>query len=63
MIDHPNFIKLLEIYEGDNSYYIVTEYYEGDTLYSFIKNYAADTLPAYLIRDAMRVLIIYYINF
>ncbi|CAK87783.1 unnamed protein product (macronuclear) [Paramecium tetraurelia] len=41
-LDHPSFIKLYEIYQGENSYYIVTDYLEGHTLYNYIKTYPDD---------------------
>ncbi|CAD8122521.1 unnamed protein product [Paramecium sonneborni] len=57
-IDHPIFVKLLEIYEGDNSYYLITDYYEGDTLYNFIRSIQADTLPSYIVRDGIKTLLL-----
>lgn len=35
---HPNLIKLHEIFEGENSYYLIFEFLEGETLHKFIKN-------------------------
>ncbi|CAD8091078.1 unnamed protein product [Paramecium primaurelia] len=35
---HPNLIKLQELYEGENSYYLIFEYLEGETLHKYIKN-------------------------
>ncbi|CAD8111518.1 unnamed protein product [Paramecium sonneborni] len=35
---HPNIIKLNEIFEGENSYYLVFDYLEGENLHKFIKN-------------------------
>ncbi|CAD8105834.1 unnamed protein product [Paramecium primaurelia] len=57
-IDNPIFVKLLEIYEGDNSYYLITDYYEGDTLYNFIRNTQSDTLPSYIVRDGIKTLLL-----
>jgi calcium-dependent protein kinase len=28
-LDHPNIVKLLEVFEDDGSYYLVNEYFEG----------------------------------
>ncbi|CAD8147896.1 unnamed protein product [Paramecium pentaurelia] len=56
-IDHPSFVKLQEIYQGENSYYIVTDYLEGDTLYNYIKSYPDDQLPSYKIREAIKIII------
>lgn len=41
------------MYEGDNSYYLLTELLEGDTLYSYIRNYYGDYLPNHQVRDAI----------
>lgn len=35
-IDHPNIIKMYEIYEDDHYYYIVTEICDGGELYQTI---------------------------
>ncbi|CAD8203162.1 unnamed protein product [Paramecium octaurelia] len=35
---HPNLIKLQELYEGENSYYLIFDYLEGETLHKYIKN-------------------------
>jgi len=56
-------VKLLEIYEGDNSYYLITDYYEGDTLYNFIRNTQSDTLPSYIVRDGIKVTLNSLYNF
>ncbi|CAD8191843.1 unnamed protein product [Paramecium pentaurelia] len=56
-IDHPSFVKLYEIYQGENSYYIVTDYLEGHTLYNYIKNYPEDQLPSYQIREAIKIIL------
>ena len=36
-LDHPNIIKLHEIYEYDYSFYYILEYMEGGSLYDIIK--------------------------
>ncbi|CAD8128322.1 unnamed protein product [Paramecium sonneborni] len=56
-IEHPSFVKLYEIYQGENSYYIVTDYLEGNTLYNYIKSYPDDQLPQYQIREAIKIII------
>ncbi|CAD8096724.1 unnamed protein product [Paramecium sonneborni] len=55
-IDHPSFVKLYEIYQGENSYYIVTDYLEGDTLYNYIKSYPDDQLPQNQIREVIKII-------
>jgi cell cycle serine/threonine-protein kinase CDC5/MSD2/calcium/calmodulin-dependent protein kinase I len=57
LLKHPNFVELVEIYQGESSYYIITELLEGDTLYKFIKGYPAEMLPVKMIRQIMKVLI------
>jgi len=36
-LDHPNILKLLEIYENENSFYYVTDYCSGGTLFNYAK--------------------------
>ena len=55
IVKHPNLVELIEIYQGESSYYIITELLEGDTLYKFIKGYPADVLPLKMIKLIMRV--------
>ena len=39
-IDHPNIVKLYEMYQDDHSYYLISEYCEGYTLlYNKVENY------------------------
>lgn len=38
--DHPNVIKLVEVYEGENTFYFVMEISEGPSLYEEIKRHA-----------------------
>jgi serine/threonine protein kinase len=37
-LDHPNIVKLLNFYEGDNGLYLIMEYVEGNTLDEYIEN-------------------------
>lgn len=39
--DHPNIIKLYEVFEGENTYYFVMELSEGNSLYDEIKAHAS----------------------
>ena len=34
---HPNLIRMQDIFEGENSYYIIFDYLEGETLYKYVK--------------------------
>ena len=36
-LDHPNIVKLYELYQDTNSYYLVTEYLAGGELFDRIK--------------------------
>jgi calcium-dependent protein kinase len=36
MLDHPNIVKLYEIYEDPKNIYMVTEYLEGGELFDLI---------------------------
>ena len=38
LLDHPNIIKIFEIFEDDTEYYIVMEYCQGGELYEKIKS-------------------------
>ena len=35
-MDHPNIIKIIEIWEWDNIFFVVTDFYEGGELYNYI---------------------------
>ena len=37
-LDHPNIIKLYELYEDTNNYYLITEYCGGGELFDRIDN-------------------------
>lgn len=36
-LDHPNLIKLIDLYEDKEKYYIITEFYTGLTLKDLIE--------------------------
>lgn len=38
-LDHPNIIKLYEIVESEDTYYIVTEYCDGGTLADYLSKH------------------------
>ena len=38
--DHPNVVKLYEVFEGKHKFYFVMEIVEGTSLYEEIKNHA-----------------------
>ena len=38
VLDHPNVIRLNEIYEGKRNIYLVMEYAEGGELFNFLKS-------------------------
>ena len=35
--NHKNIVKLIEIFEGEKTYYLVFEYLEGETLHNYLK--------------------------
>lgn len=37
LCNHPNIIRLFEVYEGENTFYFVMEIAEGNSLYDEIK--------------------------
>lgn len=37
MCQHPNIIKLLDLFENSDYYYIVIEYMEGKDLFDYLK--------------------------
>jgi serine/threonine protein kinase len=38
LLDHPNIIKLYEVYEDENAVYLVQEYCDGGELFDYIAN-------------------------
>jgi calcium-dependent protein kinase len=50
-LDHPNILKLLEIYDWKNYYYLVTEMCEGGELFEKIR-----TLKHFTEKDASQVM-------
>ncbi len=36
-LDHPNIVKLYELYQDDKYYYLITEYCKGGELFDKIK--------------------------
>jgi calcium-dependent protein kinase len=38
-IDHPNIVKLYELYQDDNNYYLITEFLEGGELFDRIQQF------------------------
>ncbi|CAK60765.1 unnamed protein product (macronuclear) [Paramecium tetraurelia] len=51
---HPNLIKLNEIFEGENSYYLVFDYLDGENLHKFIKNQSYQ-IPEQNVRTILHV--------
>lgn len=35
-LDHPNLIKLHEVYQGDSTFYLILDYLGGQTLHEII---------------------------
>ena len=38
-MEHPSFIKLYEVYEGDNTFYMVMDLLEGKSLHDELANH------------------------
>lgn len=38
-MEHPSFIKLYEVYEGDNTFYMVMDLLEGKSLHDELSNH------------------------
>ena len=38
-MDHPNIVKLLEIFDDDLNYYLISEFCEGGELFDRIRKY------------------------
>ena len=38
LMNHPNIIRIYDVYEGDNELYLILEYVEGGELYDFLVN-------------------------
>ena len=38
LMNHPNIIRIYDVYEGDNELYLILEYVEGGELYDFVVN-------------------------
>ena len=55
--DHPNIIKLYEVFEGENTYYFVMELSEGNSLYDEIKAHYLGQFPDEIIHTIMKDLI------
>ena len=37
VLSHENIVKLEEVYEGENTFYIILEYLKGSSLHEIIK--------------------------
>ena len=60
-MDHPNIINIIEIWEWDNIFFVVTDYYEGGELYNYIlKNGPLDESEAFKIVKQMASILLYF---
>lgn len=51
-LDHPNILKLVEVYNNDYALELLLEYIPGGTLYQQLKEY--ERLPEYMARGYIR---------
>jgi serine/threonine protein kinase len=56
-LSHPNIIRLYEVYEGEQSYYLILEYLEGMTLNDLIRQRGGQGFSMEEIKLIMRVLL------
>lgn len=56
-LSHPNIIQLYEVYEGEQSYYLILEYLEGMTLNDLIRQRGGQGFSMEEIKLIMRVLL------
>ncbi len=54
-LDLPNLIKLHEVYEGENTFYMILEYLEGKSLSEFINKSHEDRIPIDKVQSIMKV--------
>lgn len=54
MMDHPSFIKLHSVYEGDNTFYMVMDLLEGKSLHDELNNHRSG-FPLEICRTIMLV--------
>lgn len=55
--DHPNVIKLIEVFEGENTFYFVMELSDGPSLYDEIKKHAETPFTEESIYYIMKALV------
>lgn len=58
-LDHPNIVKLYELYQDTTSYYLVTEYLSGGELFDRIKkmSYFSERKAADYIRQILMAVV------
>ena len=58
MLDHPNIIRLFEIWEWNNVCFLVLEYCEGGELFDFIleKKHLNEDVAAYIMKQMFEAL-------
>jgi len=55
--DHPNLIKFEEVFEGDNTFYLVMEIVEGISLYDEIKRHASIPYKGFEIAALLKMIL------
>lgn len=64
ILDHPNIVKLYEIIEHNNHYYLVTEYCEGGQVVNQLKkiNRFSEATVATIMREIMAAVVYMHQN-
>jgi serine/threonine protein kinase len=62
-LDHPSFIKLHAVYEGDNTFYMVMDLLEGRSLHQELQNHKSG-FPLDIVKTIMIVnhILLYYMK-
>ena len=55
--EHPNVIKLFEVFEGEGNFYFVMEIAEGNSLYDEIKKHSTKPFSDEEVREIMKMLL------
>ena len=56
-LTHPNVLKIIEVFEDDNNYYMVTELLEGNNLNDYLASISRKSLNEKIIANFLRQLL------
>ena len=57
LCDHPNVIKLFEVFEGENTFYFVMEIVESTSLYDDVKKHSVLQYADSEVREIIKMII------